>query len=554
MARTFFSNNKPPPPPPPPENSSADPPLESSNLASQASEKPPPLPQSRENDSSSSIQRTPASNSQEPLATQKPPSPPIGSNQSLAAMSARADQRTLPPQVGARLVPNHKETKPAPAYTRLFPHPRDLLREQGMATPLVLPRSSAFAKLESSLPPLMGFEELDQLDPLDLDQPTYDPHRGVAPSEINSRATSLALASAQSTPVPLPVDRQDFLVTRREAPTTPQPTVPLQMPTPRARARESAPPMTPSPNQLILREMTKAPQPQDQVTTMSNILQGQWLLYVNAHEKNDLHMMRIALDQAIITQDALETMIGTEKMLEIADGWSARGEIAHLNLAPRPTLHQPSDTSSHHQRPMVIEATTYPSTQTVYTSPDTDTHMRPATASQHMMPPPPPPPIVEPRPIRPSTGPQDGQNLVALHPMAPPIPPRLEELNYQPHQAEQQYHQEMDRYFAQRHHGHQQYPPQQELSMHNPQSFHPRNQGYSGPPQHRGNHPYHRPFQRNWQRRPDPISSMMEMGNFLMRAEQVMGRMQRLRNRGGRGYRAGNRGNNQFHHPPNFPQ
>ncbi|PLW24090.1 hypothetical protein PCASD_14269 [Puccinia coronata f. sp. avenae] len=55
---------------------------------------------------------------------------------------------------------------------------------------------------------------------------------------------------------PLPVDRQDFLVTRREAPTTPQPTVPQQMSTPRARARESAPPMTPSPNQLVLREMT----------------------------------------------------------------------------------------------------------------------------------------------------------------------------------------------------------------------------------------------------------------------------------------------------------
>ena len=81
--------------------------------------------------------------------------------------------------------------------------------------------------------------------------------------------------------------------------------------------------MTPNLNQLILWEMTEAPQPQDQVTTMLNILQGQWLLYVNAHKRNNVHMMRIALDQAIITQDALETMIGTEKMLEIADGWSA---------------------------------------------------------------------------------------------------------------------------------------------------------------------------------------------------------------------------------------
>ncbi|PLW56465.1 hypothetical protein PCANC_04883 [Puccinia coronata f. sp. avenae] len=130
-------------------------------------------------------------------------------------------------------------------------------------------RSSAFAELESSLPPLMGFEELDQLEPTSLEDHLLDPHRGVAPSEINSRATSIALASARSTPVPAPVDRQEFLVTRREAPPRP----PSQTAQP-LRTRGSATPMQ---NQLVLREMTEAPQPQDQVTTMSNILHGQWL-------------------------------------------------------------------------------------------------------------------------------------------------------------------------------------------------------------------------------------------------------------------------------------
>ncbi|PLW48335.1 hypothetical protein PCASD_02959 [Puccinia coronata f. sp. avenae] len=82
-----------------------------------------------------------------------------------------------------------------------IPHPRELTRDHGRNTPLALPRSSAFAELESSLPPLMGFEELDQLEPTSLEEHLFDPHRGVAPSEINSRATSIALASARSTPV-----------------------------------------------------------------------------------------------------------------------------------------------------------------------------------------------------------------------------------------------------------------------------------------------------------------------------------------------------------------
>ncbi|PLW07389.1 hypothetical protein PCANC_28085 [Puccinia coronata f. sp. avenae] len=58
--------------------------------------------------------------------------------------------------------------------------------------------------------PVDGIRRADQLEPTSLEEHLFDPHRGVAPSEINSRATSIALASARSTPVPAPVDRQEF--------------------------------------------------------------------------------------------------------------------------------------------------------------------------------------------------------------------------------------------------------------------------------------------------------------------------------------------------------
>ncbi|PLW21259.1 hypothetical protein PCASD_17579 [Puccinia coronata f. sp. avenae] len=60
-------------------------------------------------------------------------------------------------------------------------------------------------------------------------------------------------------------------------------------------------------NQLALRGRetsvdTEMPA-QDKLTTMSNIFQGQWLLFVNAKEANNFWLMRIALNQAISTQD-----------------------------------------------------------------------------------------------------------------------------------------------------------------------------------------------------------------------------------------------------------
>ncbi|PLW26115.1 hypothetical protein PCASD_25809 [Puccinia coronata f. sp. avenae] len=86
-------------------------------------------------------------------------------------------------------------------------------REEYSLSPAALER---LCRAREKPAPLMGFEELNQLEPTSMEDHLFNPHCGVATSEINSRATSIALASACSTPVPAPVDRQEFLVTRRE--------------------------------------------------------------------------------------------------------------------------------------------------------------------------------------------------------------------------------------------------------------------------------------------------------------------------------------------------
>ncbi|PLW19253.1 hypothetical protein PCANC_20042 [Puccinia coronata f. sp. avenae] len=352
-------------------------------------------------------------------------------------------------------------------------------RKMDPYTTPALPRSSAFAELESSLPPLMGFEELDQLTG---EHPPYDPHRGVTPSEVNSRAASIALASTRSTPVPQPVERQDFLVTRQE----------LQPPPPRETAST-----TPVQNQLVLQEMTEAPLPPDPAETILDVFHGQWLLFVNAKEQDNQPMMRLALTQAISSQDALERLLGTQRMLEISEGWIAREELVLLD-------------QQHQAQPAQLPPLLVP----VPTRPPTGLHTVAATA-EHYMPPHqdntthPRRQIAPPAPYQ--THPYYGQAYYANQ-------PRQHQLEYQPH----------EQYLPPRG-GHQYNEPQQ----------------HSGPQ-------YHRPYQRNrentWRRRYDPMANMMQMGTFFMRAERTLSRMQRLRYRG-RSYR-GNLGNNQAPPPP----
>jgi hypothetical protein len=93
---------------------------------------------------------------------------------------------------------------------------------------------------------------------------------------------------------------------------------------------------------------TKIPA-QDKLTTISNIFQGQWLLFVNTKESGNYRLMRIVLNQAISTQDTLKKLFGTQRMLEVSDRWLARDKLARmermfqipLQPLPQPVAEQP---------------------------------------------------------------------------------------------------------------------------------------------------------------------------------------------------------------------
>ncbi|PLW43375.1 hypothetical protein PCANC_13224 [Puccinia coronata f. sp. avenae] len=359
-----------------------------------------------------------------------------------------------------------------------------LWREMDPYTTPALPRSSAFAELESSLPPLMGFKELDQLTG---EHPPYDPHRG------------------------------DFLVTRQE----------LQPPPPRETAST-----TPVQNQLVLREMTEAPLPPDPAETISDVFHGQWLLFVNAKEQDNQPMMRLALTQAISSQDALERLLGTQRMLEISEGWIAREELVLLDQDSQAltTHHQETapltcpTTNQYHQSQALQQR--LPLQNNPLMHPDGNTQMRPASVQQHQAQPAQLPPLLVPVPTRPPTGLHTRQ-------IAPPAP-------YQTHP-----------YYGQTYYANQ--PRQHQLEYQPHEQYLPPRGGhqYNEPQQHSGPQ-YHRPYQRNrentWRRRYDPMANMMQMGTFFMRAERTLSRMQQLRYRGC-SYR-GNLGNNQAPPPP----
>ncbi|PLW35587.1 hypothetical protein PCASD_18864 [Puccinia coronata f. sp. avenae] len=317
-------------------------------------------------------------------------------------------------------------------------------------------------------------------------EPAYQPDQGIAPSEVFSQAPSTALASAWLTPVPRPVERLQFAVSHREVP---PPSMAGSM-TPTG-IHPSAP-----------MNDTKIPA-QDELTTISNIFQGQWLLFVNAKESGNYRLMRIALNQAISTQDTLTNLFGTQRMLEVSDGWLARDELArmeHMFKIPPQPLPQPVEEQPAARTPSrVANRDTMPPrpTQPLRPSPPVlPAHQRPAQQQPLQRAPPPPPPP-------PQTYGAQGQHS-AYQEAQPPYPP----LQY----PEQEAYYGQDAYY---------YPPQPPHHAHYPyaQPYQPGNQ-------------FHHPYQRN-RHRADPMTRMLQVGSFFMRAERMINRSQRRRGRGG---------------------
>ncbi|PLW53124.1 hypothetical protein PCANC_11343 [Puccinia coronata f. sp. avenae] len=326
----------------------------------------------------------------------------------------------------------------------------------------------------------------------------YQPNQEIAPLEVFSQAPSTALASAWLTPVPCPVERLQFAVLHREVlppsmagsmtPTGIHPSAPMNGP---PRGREMS--IDPSPhNQVALRgrEMsidTKIPA-QDKLTTISNIFQGQWLLFVNAKESGNYRLMRIALNQAISTQDTLTNLFGTQRMLEVSDGWLARDELARMErmfqippqlVEEQPAAQTPSRVANRDMMPPRPTQPLCPS------PPVPPAHQKPAQQQppQRAPPPPPPPPqtygaqgqhsayqVAAPPPapgqMIPGTEPQPGTFQQEAQ---PPYPP----LQY----PEQEAYYGQDSYY---------YPPQP-----------PHHAHYSYAQPYQPGNQFHHPYQRN---------------------------------------------------------
>ncbi|KAH9452497.1 hypothetical protein Pst134EB_016449 [Puccinia striiformis f. sp. tritici] len=208
------------------------------------------------------------------------------------------------------------------------------------------------AELERSLPPLPDLgRTYSRPDPIDLNQ-------GVSPRDVNTLATSLALASSASTPVPAHIDR---LVLNRS-----QSTAPPLIPIPTIENR----PMTPAVTQTNAETHQETPvtttEEEEYVPpseTAKSMLDHQWLLFERARQAGNEPLMRTAINQAISTQELLTSLVGHEEMIRLSVGWSAQEELTFLETSrreatnrttPMPVQSQvvPMEREQSHQQPI----------------------------------------------------------------------------------------------------------------------------------------------------------------------------------------------------------
>ncbi|POW03246.1 hypothetical protein PSHT_11794 [Puccinia striiformis] len=191
-------------------------------------------------------------------------------------------------------------------------------------TPSARQLQNEFAELERSLPPLPDLgRTYSRPDPIDLNQ-------GVSPRDVNTLATSLALASSASTPVPAHIDR---LVLNRS-----QSTAPPLIPIPTIENR----PMTPAVTQTNAETHQETPvtttEEEEYVPpskTAKSMLDHQWLLFERARQAGNEPLMRTAINQAISTQELLTSLVGHEEMIRLSVGWSAQEELTFLKTSRR---------------------------------------------------------------------------------------------------------------------------------------------------------------------------------------------------------------------------
>ncbi|KAA1107030.1 hypothetical protein PGTUg99_025844 [Puccinia graminis f. sp. tritici] len=369
---------------------------------------------------------------------------------------------------------------------------------------------TGFESLESSLPPINE----DTLLRPQAQWPAQD--QGVSPALINSRAASIALESNRSTPVPHPIEQEQmpFSNNYTDRPPHPRPFMTTSLANQMEDVRRTTTPsQAPSPFIQTRRqeqEHTEIVVDNADLDMWLNLFNNQFFMFARAQETSNVRDMRFILTQAAETQDRILEIVGREETIRLSENWHPREELALLEESLIQTTdqstarHQTQATSStgtqqssnltvahHPQNPLPLPTPTPEPEMTRHRHQEV-TYLGHTQNSRHSHPPPPPPPPPPPTQPPPAFTQQGGNQMAHHHP-------------YQQNGGHNRRHQ--PRY-------HQQFQHQAEHQW--PQ--HPQEDW--------------RGYERNWRAPRDQTTRVIEIGDFLMRAERVAGRIYRWRGRG----------------------
>ncbi|KAA1136105.1 hypothetical protein PGTUg99_029499 [Puccinia graminis f. sp. tritici] len=364
---------------------------------------------------------------------------------------------------------------------------------------------TGFESLESSLPPINE----DTLLRPQAQWPAQD--QGVSPALINSRAASIALESNRSTPVPHPIEREQmpFLSNYTDRPPHPRPFMTTSLANQMEDVRRTTTPsQAPSPfiqTRPQEQEHTEIVVDNADLDMWLNLFNNQFFMFARAQETSNVRDMRFILTQAAETQDRILEIVGREETIRLSENWHPREELALLEESLMQTTDQSA--ARHQTHATSLTGTQQSSNLTVAHHPQ----------NPLPLPTPTPEPEMARRRHQEITYPGHTQNSRHRHP--PPPPPTQPPPAFTQQGGNQMAH----------HH------PYQQNGGHN-RRHQPR---YHQQVQHHAEHqwPQHpqedwRGYERNWRAPRDQTTRVIEIGDFLMRAERVAGRIYRWRGRG----------------------
>ncbi|KAH9442484.1 hypothetical protein KEM48_011891 [Puccinia striiformis f. sp. tritici PST-130] len=419
----------------------------------------------------------------------------------------------------------------------------------------VLQDKGPFEQLRASLP-LLNKEEKKETNPLAQDQ-------GVAPSLVNSRATSIALESTRSTPVPRPVERLQTAFSenssrpgRAEHASNPQ--------DPTIRAPTSEIPVQDQSSRHSSLDPIEA-EKRREIDLLLDLYDTQYNLSCSKYNEGNLKMSRVALLQAISTQQLLELIVGAEEAFILCSHWHGPSVLVDFDR-----MHPEARSQNHMPAPSNYQAPIHNNRLLPRPTPGT-------SATERGPPPPQQPPPIPPRPASMMSG-------RTREPLAPPPPPSYPPPvvnNYRHEAGPANMLHPVPRYPANVPDVRMQSPPQQQAAQAmpppslpqaasrrqdstRPARFNPYRYDRRDPqqlesrapraPRQQNTAPPHRPNphrrdsngSQNRRNTVDPTEEVMRMGTFFMDATQAVANIRRAQYRQERrNNQRNNQGNNQ---------